>query len=119
MEVDGRNTTDDKEIASALQMHVSNFFTSENENVPETNYMIRQIITDTSINETITMKAIQEINPTKSQGPDNIHPRVVTECKHELCDPLSKIYRKSLNEGMLPAQWKNANVTAIFKSGKK
>lgn len=33
--------------------------------------------------------------------------------------PLSIIFEKSLNEGVLPQIWKCANVTAIFKSGSK
>jgi hypothetical protein len=44
------------------------------------------------------MKAIKEINPSKSsEGPDSIHPKVVFECREELCGDLNKLYMKSLD----------------------
>ena len=33
--------------------------------------------------------------------------------------PLTEIYRKSLEEGEIPKDWKKANVTPIFKKGVK
>ena len=33
--------------------------------------------------------------------------------------PILFLFKKSLNEGKLPSQWKHANVCAIFKSGNK
>ena len=36
-----------------------------------------------------------------------------------ICLPLSFIFRKSLDEGVVPKDWKLANVSAILKNGAK
>ena len=59
------------------------------------------------------------LKQSKSQGPDGLHPKVIKECAEELAEPLTKIFETSLREGTLPVAWKSANVTAIFKAGKR
>ena len=46
----------------------------------------------------------------QSNWPDGISPRVLKEAAVELCIPLSIIFKKSLSEGKLPADWKVANI---------
>ena len=55
--------------------------------------------------------------PTKSCGPDNIHPCVLREVKEGVVLPLHLIFQKSLTTGILPATWKGANITALYKKG--
>ena len=64
-------------------------------------------------------KAISKLKPSKSQGPDNLHPNLIKECSDQLIQPLKHIFTKSLNEFKLPEIWKQANITAIHKSGEK
>ena len=52
-------------------------------------------------------------------GPDKITAKVLLELKDELAIPLCIIFMKSLKEGKVPRDWKLANVTPIFKKGKK
>ena len=65
------------------------------------------------------MKAISKLKPSKSQGPDNLHPKLIKECSHQLLTPLKDFFSKSLAESKLPDIWKRANVTAIHKNGDK
>ena len=46
-----------------------------------------------------------------------IHPRLLKETCSSISSPLKHLFRKSLDEGILPEDWKKANVTAIFKNG--
>ena len=55
----------------------------------------------------------------KSQGPDMIHPRILKETSSQIIEPLTKLFRQSLDEAKLPEDWKKANVTALFKSGER
>ena len=55
----------------------------------------------------------------KSPGPDDIHPWMLRELAENLAEPLETIFKKSLSEGVIPLDWKNADVTPIFKKGAK
>ncbi len=52
----------------------------------------------------------------KSQGPDQLHPRLLFEARHQLSRPLYLIFKKSLDTGVLPSEWKEANITPIYKN---
>ena len=60
---------------------------------------------------------IQKLKPAKSPGPDGLHPRVLKETCNEIAEPLATIFKKSMDEGVVPDQWKVVEVTAIFKKG--
>ncbi|KAK4816201.1 hypothetical protein QYF61_012666 [Mycteria americana] len=55
----------------------------------------------------------------KSMRPDEIHPRVLKKLADVLTKPLSIIYQQSWLTGEVPADWRLANVTPIFKKGWK
>ena len=46
-------------------------------------------------------------------------PRVLQEAVDILCVPLSTVFMRSLDEGVVPDDWKRANITPIFKSGSR
>ena len=41
------------------------------------------------------------------------------ECAQEIYLPLSEIFQRSISTGDVPNDWKNANITCIFKKGNK
>ncbi|KAK4812311.1 hypothetical protein QYF61_017088 [Mycteria americana] len=57
--------------------------------------------------------------PLHHLGPDEIHPRVLKELADALTKPLSIIYQQSWLTGEVPADWRLANVTPIYKKGRK
>ena len=62
-------------------------------------------------------KLLSKMNPHKAPGPDGISARILKECSRELAPLLTVLFNKSLSEGVVPDDWKEANVTAIFKKG--
>ncbi|KAK4826884.1 hypothetical protein QYF61_012072 [Mycteria americana] len=62
---------------------------------------------------------LHHLDTHKSMGPDEIHPRVLKELADVLTKPLSIIYQQSCLTGEVPADWRLANVTPIFKKGRK
>ena len=59
------------------------------------------------------------MKPTAAPGPDKIWARVAHDLATELCIPLAIIYAKCMEEGVVPDEWKLANVTPIYKKGSK
>ncbi|KAK4815604.1 LOW QUALITY PROTEIN: hypothetical protein QYF61_004819 [Mycteria americana] len=62
---------------------------------------------------------LHHLDTHKSMGPDEIHPRVLKKLAVVLTKPLSIIYQQSWLTGEVPADWRLANVTPIFKKGRK
>jgi len=66
---------------------------------------------------TFSTDTFSKLKPAKSPGPDNIHPMFLRETAYNIALPLTLIFRKSLDEGVLPEEWKCANITPIHKKG--
>ena len=60
-------------------------------------------------------KLLSGLNPSKSQGPDLIHPRVLKELANEISHVICHLFQQSLSEGVLPDDWINANICPLFK----
>ena len=55
----------------------------------------------------------------KATGADNIDGIVLMKCKNSLSYPLTLIFNKAYNEGVIPNEWKTANVVPVHKKGDK
>ncbi|KFV83152.1 RNA-directed DNA polymerase from mobile element jockey, partial [Struthio camelus australis] len=62
---------------------------------------------------------LSKLDIRKSMGPDGMHPRVLRELADVIARPLSIILERSWRSGEVPEDWKKANVTPVFKKGKK
>ncbi|KAK4824623.1 hypothetical protein QYF61_016929 [Mycteria americana] len=62
---------------------------------------------------------LHHLDTHKSMGPHEIHPRVLKELADVLTKPLSIIYQQSWLTGEVPADWRLAIVTPIYKKGRK
>ena len=65
------------------------------------------------------MLKLKNLKVNKSPGPDCIHPRVLHEISPAISIPLTELFKTSLKTRSLPEEWKHANISAIFKKGKK
>ncbi|GAB0176007.1 mitochondrial enolase superfamily member 1 [Grus japonensis] len=55
----------------------------------------------------------------KSMSPDGMHPRVLRELADVIARLLSIIFERPWRTGEVPEDWRKANVTPVFKKGKK
>ena len=62
---------------------------------------------------------ISKLKQDKAPGDDGITPKFLKEVADEIAEPLTEIFNKSVSEGVVPQDWKIANVTPIFKKGTK
>ena len=74
---------------------------------------------DLNITENEITKLLSNLNPYKAAGPDTITSRVLKELSTDIAPILTTIFRRSYETGDLPDIWKRANVSPIFKKGKR
>ncbi|XP_063615395.1 uncharacterized protein LOC134788438, partial [Penaeus indicus] len=55
----------------------------------------------------------------KAAGEDGLHPAIIKPLSEVLSAPIKELYRLSMDTGILPNDWKKAQVVAIHKSGSK
>ena len=117
----GELSSTSQETANTLNNYFASVFKKENlDNIPNfDDRPFNQTIETVNITKELVEKAIKRVNPTKSQGPDKIHPRFIEQTKDNIIEPLTKIFKKSMAESKIPDIWKSANVTAIFKKGER
>ena len=65
------------------------------------------------------LKLLKLLKPHKAPGPDGIKPLILRECAEELAPALAAIFRSSLKNGVVPNDWREANVAPIYKKGEK
>ena len=55
----------------------------------------------------------------KSPGVDGIPPKPLKEIVEQISTQLAKLFNLSLEEGIVPSEWKEANITPLFKKGSR
>jgi len=65
------------------------------------------------------VKKLEKLRQDKAPGADDIQPRYLKEIAEEICHALAIILRKSLDQGIIPIDWRIANVSPIFKKGSR
>ena len=70
-------------------------------------------------NNAVTKEMLKNINVNKACGPDGISGKIFKNCSGSLSYPLSLLYRLSYNSGIVPQEWKMANVVPVYKKGSK
>ena len=67
----------------------------------------------------VTSREVYEVlinlNETKASGPDKLGNRILKMCATSLCDPLCKLFNKSLQVEKFPDSWKKAFVCPVLK----
>lgn len=64
-------------------------------------------------------KLLKNNDASKATGPDEISARILKEFAPELSPLLTNIFYKSIQEGEVPKDWRQANVIPVFKKGEK
>ncbi len=106
--------------AEFLSKTFSSVFTKENlNNIPSINKHVGYNIEPLVISTNGVAAQLQALNPNKSTGADQIPPWFMKEHANVIAPVLTNIFQESINSGVVPQGWKNANVTAVFKKGKK
>jgi len=71
------------------------------------------------ITETEVTDILKTLKSSKAGGPDGISPRMLKETASTIAAPLTRLFNLSMQKGIFPHIWKQANVIPIFKKGEK
>ena len=118
----GEIVTDNVGMGNILNKYFSSVFTSENlENMPEAENKAGSNVKFESLY--FCRKLIQEklngIKNFSAPGPDGIYSNVLKALSSELSTPLSILFNKSMEDGFVPQDWRQANVCPLYKKGSK
>ena len=115
----GQLVTDDISKANLL----NNYFAEQSSNecsgkpvprcVPEREVPILDRI---FVSEHEVLTVLNKINVNKSCGADRIPNKMLKLAAIIIKDPLTKLFNKSLSEGVYPSLWKHAKITPIYKN---
>ncbi|KAF2352420.1 hypothetical protein FHG87_016823 [Trinorchestia longiramus] len=113
--------TNNKSKAKILNTYFTSVFTHEDlTEIPQPHALNTQVILSDGV---FTVEEVEEqlsfLNPYKSTGPDGLGARILKETAEVISEPLTNIFNRSLKTGIVPDDWKRANVTPIFKKGNK
>ena len=95
-------------------------FTSESDDpIPDKGTSKHPSIPPLTISTPGIKKLVNNINPHKATGPDNISGRVLKELQEKTAPILNLIFTKSFHTEQTHIDWKTANVAPAFKKGDK
>ena len=119
---DGNLVTTDQHKADLLSSYFSSVFTREDPSItipclPENEFA--HSLTNIDITPDKVEGKLKSLRSSASPGPDGFHPRILKELASWICHPLSSIFRKSLESGRVPDDWKVAEVVPIYKKGSR
>ena len=106
------------EIANLFNQHFYNQFSESNSYDIDINFSDDPFL-DLSFNTTTIYNVLKQLNPNKSQGPDNISGRLLKNCAMSISHPLSILFNIFFRIVSLPDEWKIANVVPVHKKGDK
>ncbi|KAF2343305.1 hypothetical protein FHG87_025938, partial [Trinorchestia longiramus] len=114
---EGSTQTNNKRKAKILNTYFTSVFIHEDlTEIPQPHALNTQEIL---LDGVFTVEEVEEqlsiLNPFKSTGPDGLGPRILKETAEVIREPLTNVSNRSLQTGIVPDDWKHANVTPIVK----
>lgn len=71
------------------------------------------------VDENLVFNLLNKLDPNKPAGPDHMPSYFLLRCAKSISKPISIIFKRSLEEGVVPVAWKKAFVTPVHKKGPK
>ena len=108
-------------MAETLNTYFCSVFTKEDGgSLPRLRDMpFQYIIGSTEFSRNKVKEKLTKIKPSSSPGPDGLSARILHKFAEYLAAPLAEIFTLSLQSGMVPSDWRSANVSPIFKKGSR
>ena len=111
-------------MAEELNVYFNSVFTREYTSslpVPETKFngseeeKLGQLI----VTPEVVASKINNMKENKSPGVDGLSPKILNETVKQISKPLAHVFNMSLQGGIVPLEWKEANSIPLFKKGSR
>ena len=121
---DGNIITEGFLMAENLNEYFSSVFTREDTSalpVPDTIFEGREsdYLGQLIVTPKMVAKKIRDMKENKSPGVDGIPPKLLLEIVEQISIPLATVFSLSIEEEVVPLQWKEANIIPLFKKGSR
>ena len=70
---------------------------------------------DIELADSEVAEVLRHLDPKKACGPEGIPSRLLFELANVIAPSLTRLFNMSLSLGVVPINWKRANITAVFK----
>ena len=116
----GKPQSDSRVKAELLNDFFSSVFNREDDHdIPVLSPVCEDKLLDMDIQLDVIKKKLNSLREDKAAGDDNLSPRVLKAISDEIAYPVAMIFRRSLDTGCVPRDWRTAIVTPIFKKGSR
>ena len=117
---DGEFIINPKEQAETMKDFFSSVFTrSDGESPPKAAFNGDCSLNEIAVTEEQVKKLIDGLKENGAPGPDGFPPIVLKILRDEIAVPLTILFQKSLDDGQIPDDWRDANITVIHKKGSR
>ena len=118
----GEFIMENKDMADELNRYFGSVFTREDtNNLPDVIVArgpgVTEELKEIHISQKMVLDRLMGLKADKSPGPDGLHPRILKEVALEIMDALVIIFQCSIDTGLVPVDWRVANVIPLFKKG--
>ena len=102
-------------MAEELNVNFSSVFTREDTSslpVPETKFngSYEEKMGQLIVTPEVVASKINNMKENKSPGVDGLSPKILKETVEQISKPLAHVFNMSLREGIVPLEWKEANI---------
>ena len=93
----------------------------DNDHNPEEHFFIDPdiVLEDIALTDDEVLSVFSNLNNNKAHGPDGIPARLLIETSSQIAPSLCSLFSKSLRCGVLPDDWKLANIVPVHKRDEK
>lgn len=112
--------TDDFDKACCFNDYFKSVFAANSHHeMPVMDAHVQETMPELTITYNGVLNLLNNIKVSSASGPEDVPGNVLKVCAEIIAHYLVILYSKSLDTGIIPQQWKNANVVPIHKGGPK
>ncbi len=121
--VNGVELSQPAKLCEVFRSYFSSTFRNDEGYDPQLNYSAISRMQHFTISAEDVHRQLINLNLRKSEGADEIHPKILTSLARYMAANLAKLFNNSLETlflaGIIPVEWKSSTLCPIYNKGSK